>query len=134
MAALIPPCPRTRTMSTIRRRYLTSCPASRLLGLSRTSQRSSSAMTTCPEDPETRRLCCRSGTWPCVFRGREMPGGQAYYTFLKPASSHSTTYSVQEYVQSATSSCTTGSLMDLNKNEIFSTYIPKSYFPNIFGL
>lgn len=99
MTALIPTCRRT-PVSTIRWRYLISCPVSRLAGPSRTdrmfwkttrptrvaqSRGNRSAMATCPEDRKTRRLHSHSGTWSCVFRGRGTPGGQAYYTLLKSA-------------------------------------------------
>lgn len=106
MRASIPPCRQT-PVSTIKQRYLISCPASRLAGLGRThrvsrkparptrvvqSQGITSAMATCPDAPKTRTLRSHSGTWPCVSKGRETPGGRAYYTLLKSASSLSTSY------------------------------------------
>lgn len=95
--ALNPQC-RWTPVSTIRWRFLTSCPVSRLAGTVRTkSVRSNSAaqsqeriqtMATCPEDPETKCLCSHSETWPCVFRRSEAPGGWAYYRLLHPAIGH----------------------------------------------
>jgi len=92
MRLLFPPCRRT-PVSTIRQKYLISCPATRPAGPSgtdrvsgkparpsRVAQRRArgSAMATCPEAPETRHLHTRPGTWSCVFRGRETPGGRGY--------------------------------------------------------
>lgn len=106
MRALTPPCPPT-PVSTTRQRYLISCPASRPAGPSRTDRAHGkparttrvaqergrgSATATCPEDPKTRHLHSRSGTWSCVFRGRETPGRRAYHTLPKSASSHSAFY------------------------------------------
>ena len=105
--APIPPCHRT-PVSTTRQRYLINCPVSRPSGLSWTHrviwrparstrvaqiQERTSAMATCPEDSKTRHLHSRSGIWSCVFRGRETPGGTAYNTLLKLASSLSASYS-----------------------------------------
>lgn len=84
--ALTPPCLQT-PVSIIRLRYLTSCPASRLPDLSkidmtfwkrptRVAQRLGRRAASCPEDPETKRLCSHSEIWPCACREREPPGEQ----------------------------------------------------------
>lgn len=97
MRAPCPPCHQTVTRaSIIRQRYLISCPVSRPPFSGRThslsrravqSQEATSAMASSPDGLKTRSLRSQSGTWPCVFRGRETPGGR------KSASSVSVSYS-----------------------------------------
>lgn len=91
--APVPPWRQT-PVSTIRQRFLTSCPAFRLPALSRADQvyrnhvrptrvaqsLNSRAVPTLLEDRETRHLCSLYETCLCVFRRRGIPGGRICYT------------------------------------------------------
>lgn len=86
MRACSPPFRRT-PVSTTRLRYMINCPVSRPPGLGTKvkapgrdatlvqSRGTTLAMDPYPDPSKTRNLRCPSGTWPCVFRPSETPGG-----------------------------------------------------------
>lgn len=70
---------RTANMSTTTRRYLYSCPAPRPSTPVRTHshfRRGVPSQGPCPDGSKTRSPSCRSKTWRCAFRPREVSGGR----------------------------------------------------------